>query len=536
MPVLGILLTGTPGPAGEASPGQWVLVAPSEAKPTLTPLVEHRRTEGFKVIVIETPEVFGPAQAGNGTPLQARLRQLVQGFTGTSYILLAGAFGTANLSNRGDLLVPPLRGAVGRMDGQPTDFGYSLPNAEGIPTAHVGRFPARTLTELRGMVQKTVEFEHDATLAAWQNRLVLLVGNPGGGVLPEMFVQQSLRTHLASLHPVWELRSLVNISSSPYYLARPEDRQTALQYLQQGELFSIYLGHSGAEGMGLDARFIRRQDWSELNVAQGAGPFFTCGCWACQSNEHGDGYGLAAMRNPTGPVAVIGASGESYSAPGQLAVEGLLSCLTHPPFPERLGEYWLASQHGLARGPMDGTTFALLDAADGTGGKVPLSTQRREHLEMWMLLGDPALRLPTVTVDISLQAAGTVGAGKTVEVHGTLPPRVRGAAVRVTLERPRQSAPAGLEKVPANSAENRAAREHAFAANHHRANSFVLTAAETKAASNEFVASLTAPTNLPWARLVIRASATNAQAGGLGVVSLPVAAEAAAAHAGPAGN
>ena len=76
-----------------------------------------------------------------------------------------------------------------------------------------------------------------------------------------------------------------------------------MQYLQEGQMFSIYLGHSYPGGLGLDARFLflRRADWEKLSVPQGAGPFFTCGCFACQPNENDPGYGIAAMRNPSGP-------------------------------------------------------------------------------------------------------------------------------------------------------------------------------------------------------------------------------------------
>jgi hypothetical protein len=254
------------------------------------------------------------------------------------------------------------------------------------------------------------------------------------------------------------------------------------------------------------------------------------GCFACQSNREGDGYGLAAMRNPAGPVAVIGATGESYSAPGQLAVEGLLSCLTQPPFPSRLADYWLAIQAGLARGGMDEATFAILDLADGTGGKVPLATQRLEHLEMWMLLGDPALRLPIVPVDISLKIAEPVTAGKALTVSGVLPSRLKGVTVHLTLERPLNSAPVDLVKLHPASPGNREARERAFTANHQRANSFVLASAEAKAAGNRFVGSLEMPANAPWSNLICRASATLSNETGLGVITVPVNATAAASQ------
>ena len=524
--VLAVLTGGWLARAADDAPGQWILVSPPEFNSTLAPLIEHRRAEGFKVVALSTPEVFTPKQLrlGDGTALQARLKELVQGYTGRSCVLLAGIVGNAGMTNAVNATVPSLRGLTGRMKGLASDSRYGLPGDDGAPAAAVGRFPARTVAELRAMVQKTLSFEADLEPAPWRNRLVLLLGNPGGGPLADMYVQQSLAAHLASLHPSWEARTIFNVASSPAYLPRPLDRQRALGYLQEGEMFSVYLGHSFAAGLGLDGRFILRGDWASLNIARGRGPFFTVGCFACQSDGEGDGYGLAAMRNPGGPVSVIGASGESYSAPGQLAVEGLLSCLTKPPFPARLAAYWLAIQAGLAHGAMDPTTFALLDMADGTGGKVPLAAQRLEHLEMWMLLGDPAMRLPTVPVDIALKTAEPVTAGKSLTVSGVLPVRLKGVTVHVTLERPLDSAPVDLETLPPDTPGNQQARQRVFMANHDRANSFVLASADVKAFGTEFTCSFAVPGNLPWKRLNCRASAMQSGQPALGVITVPVSA------------
>ena len=107
-----------------------------------------------------------------------------------------------------------------------------------------------------------------------------------------------------------------------------------------------------------------------------------------------------------------------------------------PPSPARLADYWLAVQNGLAEGEIDATTFGLLDMADGTGGKTPLPVQRREHLEMWTLLGDPALRLPLLPLSISLKASSLGSPGWRIHVEGRLPEKLAGAVVRVSLELP----------------------------------------------------------------------------------------------------
>lgn len=506
--------------------GQWIVVTPPAFRSALGPLIQQRQAQGFKVMVLETTDVFSPEQLqhGDGAPLLARLKALSQPARGPQYVLLAGICTTTTVAGADTTIVPSLRGVVERMKGQPSDSGYGLPGADGVPTIAVGRFPARTADELAGMVRKTLAFEQTAAPAPWRGRLLLLLGNPGGGPLAEMFVEQELQTDLASLYPGWELRSLFDISSSPFYLPRPRDREMALQYLEEGQLFSIYLGHSYPGGLGLDGRFLflRRSDWKQLNVPQGAGPFFTCGCFACQPNENDPGYGLAAMRNPSGPVAVIGATGESYSAAGQLAVEGLLASLSRPPFPERLGQYWLAVQAGLAHGKMDPGAFALLDMADGSIGKTPLAVQRLEHLEMWLLLGDPALRMPVMLDDIALSASGPVTPGSNLKVSGTLPARLNNAAVHLTLERPLNSAAPAIEPLPPSAPENRQAREGVYLANHRRANTYILAEADTIAAGTTFAASLAVPATLPWTNLTLKASATVSNESGVGVFVLHV--------------
>lgn len=503
--------------------GQWIVVTPPTFRSVLAPLIEQRKDDGFKVVVLETTEVFGSEQLqqSDGAPLLAQLKALCLPGHGPDYVLLAGicaATAQVNAQNT----VPSLRGTVERMKGQPSDSGYGLPGPDGGPTIAVGRLPARTVNELSGMVRKTLAFEQNAAPAPWRDRLLLLLGNPGGGPLAEMFVEQELHTDLASLYPGWNMRTIIDISSSPFYLPHPRDSATALQYLQEGQLFSIYLGHSYAPGLGLDSRFLflRRADWEKLNVPHGAGPFFTCGCFACQANENDPGYGVAAMRNPAGPVAVIGASGESYSAEGQLAVEGLLATLARPSFPERLGQYWLAVQEGLARGKIDPTTFELMDMADGSGGKTLLPVQRLEHLQMWQLLGDPALRMPVMLDDIALSVSGPVTPGSNLKVSGALPDRLNGAAVHLTLERPLDSTPSGVEPVPPGSAENRQERERIFIANHRHANTYILAQADTVAVGKTFSAALAVPTDLQWTNLTLKASATASNESGLGVLVL----------------
>ena len=197
---------------------------------------------------------------------------------------------------------------------------------------------------------------------------------------------------------------------------------------------------------------------------------------------------------------MTGSHGICFAAMVQLAADGLFeSTFTGQP-PERLGAAWLAVKKGLAEGKMDDTTFALLDAMDGDA-KIPQATQRQEHLEMFMLLGDPALKLPVIPADVVLNVTGDVAPGGTLTVVGKAPKRLEGATVRVTLERPVSSTPPGVETLPTDQP----ARAKVMLANHERANHFALQSVETTVRDGRFEAKLELPKPLPYAHLILRA-------------------------------
>jgi hypothetical protein len=164
--------------------------------------------------------------------------------------------------------------------------------------------------------------------------------------------------------------------------------------------------------MSKNKALLSAKDWRAL-PPQGPRPglFFTCGCESCELSTV-ESYGVAAIRAPGGPPAVIGSQGLTWVAMGYLAISGLIDQIAADPPPTRPGSLWLGVQQGLAHGEISASEFALLDLADGTGGKVPLEQQRLEHLESWMLLGDPAMPLlpPVPAITICLPGPWTIRA------------------------------------------------------------------------------------------------------------------------------
>jgi hypothetical protein len=506
-------------PLCAAAEDQWIVVTAPAFRNAIEPLCLQRKSQGLHVIVVQTTDVLSrdDIRAGHGQKLGEYINKLCRDHRGTSYVLLVGALSSDRLDEPENKVLPALSGTISRMKGQPSDNGYGCLDVGRLPAAAVGRFPARTEEEAQGMVAKTLEYESTTPPDPWRRRLIILAGIPAYNPLIDRMVESLALARFARLSPMWTGRAIYSNPQSRFCLPDGRLHSRALRYVQDGEAFTLYLGHSNAEGLYAGrARYLDRDDWSQLRIKQGKGVFFTFGCCGCQlKGEDGQGYGVAAMRNANGPAAVAGSHGICFAAMVQLAADGLFDSTFAKAPPERLGDSWLAIKNGLANGKIDDFTFGLLDAVDGDKS-IPQATQRQEHLEMFVLLGDPALRLPRMPADLEVSSEKSVSPSGKLTVSGKVPPRLAGARVRLTLERTVNSVPDDLEAVPMRSQE----RERVVLANHERANRFVLAASESTVKDGRFQATLEVPAKLPWPQLILRVHAANEREEGMAVQTL----------------
>ena len=516
-----LLLTASLFAADESSP-QWIAVVAPAFKDAVKPLLDHRKSQGFHATLVQTTDVLSTEEIrdGDGRKLRTHLNQLCRDHKGANYLLIVGAVEAANSENAVRTVVPPLDGGVGRMKGQPSDNGYGCLDDGRMPAVPVGRFPARTDQEAIQMARKTLAYEGDDKPGEWRHRLTVLAGIPAYNPFVDRLVESMAFARFDRLDPSWTGRAIYSNPSSRFSVPDEALRPQALKYVEGGEAWTVYLGHSNATGLwGGGAPYLDREDWSKLKIARGAGVFATFGCNGCQfKGERGEGYGLAAMRNPDGPVAVLGSHGVCFAAMVQLATDGLFESTFAGKSPERLGATWLAVKGGLAKGKIDDLSFALLDRVDGDSD-IPQATQRLEHLEMFTLLGDPALKLAATPADLTLKTEDAASPGTTLTIHGTAPARLNGGLARVVAERPVSSTAEDLSPLPKEPGPE---RDRAMLRNHERANGFVVASAEARVKDGHFDVKLNLPANLPWPRLNVRAYASTDAEEALGVLALDV--------------
>jgi hypothetical protein len=516
--VLFLLLCVAPLRAEERPAAQWVVVTAPAYRKAIEPLCEQREGQGMRVEVVQTTDVLSEREirAGEADKLRERVVKLCRDFEGTSRVLLVGAV-EADDARR---VVPAPAGTAGRMKGQPSDNAYGSPGDGLLPAVAVGRLPARSEDEARQMVRKTLAYEKDAATGEWRRRLTVLAGAPEFNPAIDALIERQAIAQLGHIDPCWGGRALYHNPSSRFTLPDEDCHDRARAYVATGQALTLYLGHSNAQGFWANrARYLDRDDWSGLAIKRGPGVFATFGCFGCQlRGKDGEGYGVAAVRNPAGPIAVIGSHGECFAAMVKLASEGFTDNFLGPDPPERLSDSFLALKRGLAKGKIDGLTYRLLDAVDGDSS-IPQAVQRQEHLEMFVLLGDPALRLPWLPRDVKLTADGPAAPGGRLLLKGTAPARLEGAKVELTLERPRDSDPAEAVVVPKGPAEDQA---KALARRHEAANDFVLVKKELTVKDGRFEAALDLPAKLPWRRLVTRAYAATERQEGMGALVVTV--------------
>jgi hypothetical protein len=508
--------------AAEVAPPQWIVVTAPAFRTALEPLCDYRKAEGMKVVVIPTTDVLSKDEilASDGRKLAERLRAILKQAKGTSYVLLFGCIEKSNLLDPADKIVPPIRGSISRMKDQPTDNPYGCLDESRLASVAVGRLPARTSGEAQDMVRKILAFERDTQPGEWRQRLTVLAGVPAFNPIVDKMVESMAMSRFGKLDPQWTGKAIYHNPASRFCVPDDALQNKAKEYVQEGQLLTLYFGHSWAGGLyAPKTKFLDRKDWAEMQIPRGAGIFSTFGCYGCQLyGPDGEGYGIAAIRNPSGPVAVTGSHGICFAAMCQLAADGLFEGIGAGAPAERLGQAYLKLKQGIATGKMDALTFKLLDAVDGDS-KIPQETQRQEHLEMFMLLGDPALKLPRIADSVRLETVGDIAPGRTITVRGQVSEKLNGGKVRLTLERPLTSDPPEMAPLPLDPPADRC---RIMMDNHQRANRFDVETLTASVEQGTFQAKVMLPEKLPWSRLLLRAYVTTDKQEALGVLALEV--------------
>ncbi len=483
--------------ASEAAGPDTAVVCPAEFRAALDPWLEFRRGEGRQIQLI--------ASTGAPEEIRARIRAAARQGTLRHVLLVGGANPRGDLDTavRGRSVAVHLEPAKvtirwGSEAQIAADDWYADLDGDGVPDVAIGRLTVESAAELAVVVHKILAYERQADFQAWRTRVNLVAGVGGFSPMIDAVVETSARQLIASGLPAGYETSLTYANwRSP---CCPDPRQfhaTTMDRLNEGCLFWVYMGHgrrTGLDRMRTPAGaypILDRGDVNALHCAAGSPIAIFLACYTGAFDAPQRCLADEMLRTEGAPVAVV--CGSRVTMPYGMTVFG--AALLGEVFDRHsatIGEAVLhAKRRSVDADGADGGTSNrwLIDTLAGAVSppNSDLSAERREHVHLFNLLGDPLLRLryPEQAV---LQAPRVAGAGERITVSGWS--TVEGLGnVKIVAAR---GATAGS---PRQQFDSSAAALSAYQQTYRAANESGLCEAEVKTAKGQFSVTLDIPRN-----------------------------------------
>ncbi len=404
-----------------------VVVCPPHFVEALSPWIAHRVAGGHSFAFV--------SNAGSALEIRSEIRRLSEAGT-VRFVLLVGDAEPAGASDphvRARCVPAFMAEAKVNVKWRstpelPTDSWYADVNDDGIPDLAIGRLPADSPQELALMVQKIIQYESQRSLGAWPQRINFVAGIGGMGPLLDPIVELATKKFLTDeIPPEYQTSMTYGSWRSPFCPNPYLFHQMTLDRFNEGCLFWVYIGHGYPYQLdrvrvpGRSHHILDTNDMFKLDNRNGAPIAIFLACYTGAYDQPYDCLAEQLLRAPGGPVAVL--AGSRVTMPYAMATMG--SGLLDEYFrkhTETIGEVVLQAKRQMMDTAPTQTDRKLLDLLAKAISPDPnlLEAERREHILLFNLFGDPLMRLyypQPVTVKIPDKAM----AGTHLEIRGTSP-------------------------------------------------------------------------------------------------------------------
>ena len=381
--------------AVEAPEIDTVVVCPPTFRKALTPWIRHRTKQGHRVAVV----------GNEGTNEDIRNRILNQNGGKVRFVVLIGDSEPAAEHRARSVPTYRVEAKVNvRWGSEPeigTDNSYGDFDGDNVPDVAVGRLPADTPQELASMVAQIIEYETNTDFGPWRQRINFVAGVGGFGALADSMLETVTKKFLTdSIPPEYTTHMTYASWRSPYCPDPRLFRSHTIERLNEGSLVWVYIGHGNKRHLdyvkvpGAAAPILHADDCSRLESRHGGPIAVFLSCYAGAYDQQEDCLAEEMLRRPRGPIAII--CGSRMTMPYAMSV--MSHQMLHDVFRERkatLGEVFLSAKQKMIEPPNENATRMLLDGMAKLISPAPadLDGERREHLSLMNLLGDPLLRI-----------------------------------------------------------------------------------------------------------------------------------------------
>ena len=418
-----------------------LVVCPNAFRAALAPWEEFRRGQGHELEIIDVPR--------DAAELKAAIRRVAAGGR-MEYLVLVGDVPIDATPPESRALTIPTSYLTAKVNtrwgSEPTiatDAPFADVDGNGTPDLAVGRIPVDSAAQLAAVVRKIIRYETRTDKQPWDRRLSAVAGTGDFGGVADALIEATGQQIINQALPPGYLVALTRAKTGAAALApiasivpaapSPQKHVPIGQQIDDGSLLWVYLGHGQPTELDYVAGPAGPQSILSVNdVPQLRGGarcplamLVACYTGACDASR--DCLAEELLLAEEGPVSVVAATRVSMPYGNTIfGYEFLRASLVDRP--ATLGAaFRLAQQRTLAAGDGDAMrksfdTMAIsLSPMLERGGQrwrpEDLVTERKEHVAMYHLLGDPLLRWRRPG-PIKLTAVSEVVAGNNLTVEG----------------------------------------------------------------------------------------------------------------------
>lgn len=383
----------------QADSAHVILVCPPAFTAAMQPWITQRQREGLRITTLQPP--------ASGKDLQTAIKN--RATDKTRYVLLVGDAPVIGEATDPSCQTPILYSrttVTAKWGSTPTlssDMLYGDFDGDLVPEAAVGRLPVDRVSQLKSWITRIFARETSDDFGPWRSRVQVVGGVGGFGIIADSAIESVTRSIVTGMLPT-ETRTHICYASPghPFCPNQKSFTRAVLDNYSDGSRFWVYAGHGQvteldrvAPSLGGKA-VLDRESVNKLATTAANAPIaviLACFTGACDATE--DSIAEQMVLNDRGPVAVFAGSRITMPYGNTTAAVGLINGVFHQKLP-RLGDAWLSALRDMQTEKTDpnATGRLLIDALatliSPAGTKLP--DERREHMLLYNLLGDPTLR------------------------------------------------------------------------------------------------------------------------------------------------
>jgi len=435
------------------------------------------------------------------------------------YLLILG---DATTSWSGDTSVVPAGTYSDDGDTVTSDNVYADMSGDQIPDLAVGRIPASSDEQVDLIRGKVEAYESTYEVGPWNRRLNVFASTAGFGDPFDSLIENVAFDIVESVPYDFDITMTYASQESPFVYPPEKFSDKVYDRINEGALMVTYVGHGSTGGFasldwnGTSYPILDTGELDKIDVVHKLPILLFVAC-STGSFDTGESISEQIIDLADGPDAVLSSTEVSHPVANAIFIYEFSRVVAR----ERettVGEAFVAAKDAIINHD-DELRQTIANIAGFLFTAAELQALERNHLHMYTLFGDPAMKIAYPALDATVDVlTDPVTAGGDLEVHATFTGLGTGDAV-VTLESSRSVILGAIQDVPADGEPT---RDDVIEANYATANNKIVAEKSVTHSEGEVTTTLAVPAGLAAGDYYVKVYADDGTSDAIGSAAIAI--------------